>query len=197
MEGGVGEVLEEIFVLWSALGTGESKRIVDMLKLTAAIDSQPVAGAAGSEGIGRRVSGFWSGRARWVHVLLLIAVGLFGGTALAQASFTGVAVTPTTIGTYDIPASTSLTGTYNCDSRRTMTVNITGFGRVARATGYTLTLAEPGTGAIATTQSLTATQTTTTISRATNRAGNFTLNLAARVGTWISDTPLTRTLTCP
>lgn len=165
-------------------------------------DPRPAAGVSGVPGVsgvgsvGSRMGGLWSGRSRWVHILILVTVGLFGGTALAQASFTGVAATPATIGTYDIPAPTSLTGTFSCDSRRTMTVNITGFGRVDRATGYTLTLTEPGTGPATTTQSLTATQTTTTITRATTRAGNFTLNLTARVGTWISDTPLTRTLTC-
>ena len=139
----------------------------------------------------------WSGRSRWASILLIVSAALFGGAALAQASFIGVARAPVTVGTYDIPASASLTGTYNCDSRRTMTVNVTGFGRVDRATGYTLTLAEPGTAPGTTTQNLTATQTTTTISRATTRAGNFTLNLTAKVGTWTSDTPLTRTLSCP
>ena len=139
----------------------------------------------------------WSAPIRWAHVLLLVAGTVLAGTALAQASFTGTAAAAVSTTTYDIPASTSLTGTYTCDNRRTMTVNITGFGRVDRATGYTLTLAEPGTNPAATTQQLTATQTTTTITRATTRAGNFTLNLTARVGTWTSDTPLTRTLTCP
>lgn len=78
-----------------------------------------------------------------------------------------------------------------------MTVNITGFGRVDRATAYTLTLAEPGTAPATTTLNLTATQTTTTITRTTSRVGNFTLKFTAKVGTWTSDTPLTRTLTCP
>jgi hypothetical protein len=134
---------------------------------------------------------------RWAYVVLILISTVIGGTALAQASFSGVATAPVTIGTYDIPASASLTGTYSCDNRRTMTVNITGFGRVSRATAYTLTLAEPGTNPAVTTQNLTATQTTATIARATSRSGNFTLNLTARVGTWTSDTPLTRTLTCP
>lgn len=168
-----------------------------MPMFTPTTDSRPAAGVSGAEGVRPSTSGLWFGWSRWVHILILVSVGLFGGTALAQASFSGVAVTAATIGTYDIPASTSLTGTFSCDSRRTMTVNITGFGRVNRANGYTLTLTEPGTGPATTTQSLTATQTTTTITRATTRAGNFTLNLTARVGTWIGDTPLTRTLTCP
>jgi hypothetical protein len=140
--------------------------------------------------------GPWSRRYRWAHIALILASTIFGGTALAQASFTGVAAAPVLIGTYDIPASASLTGTYSCDSRRTLTVNVTGFGRVDRATAYTLTLAEPGANAATTTQNLTATQTSATITRSTSRTGSFTLNLVARVGTWTSDTPLTRTITC-
>jgi hypothetical protein len=139
----------------------------------------------------------WSPAYRWAYVVLILIGTVVGGTALAQASFRGVAAAPVTIGTYDIPASASLTGTYSCDNRRTMTVNVTGFGRVSRATAYTLTLAEPGTNPAVTTQNLAATQTTTTITRATSKSGNFTLNLTARVGTWTSDAPLTRTLTCP
>jgi hypothetical protein len=142
-------------------------------------------------------SGVWSAGYRWMWVALILISGLVGGATFAQAAFQGVAVAPATIGTYNIPASTSLTGTYSCDARRTMTVNITGFGRVDRATAYTLTLAEPGTNPAITPQSLTATQSATTITRATGRAGNFTLNLTAHVGNWTSKTPLTRTLTCP
>ncbi|MDQ0734775.1 hypothetical protein [Arthrobacter agilis] len=138
-----------------------------------------------------------SSRYRWIHVALITASAIIGGTALAQATFTDATSAPVTVGTYDIPASTSLTGTYSCDTRRTMTVSITGFSRVNRATAYTLTLAEPGTNPAVTSQNLTATQTTATIARATSRTGNFVLNLTAKVGTWTSDTPLTRTLACP
>ncbi|WDF35100.1 hypothetical protein PTW37_16490 (plasmid) [Arthrobacter agilis] len=148
-------------------------------------------------GVRTRAGGPWSRPTRWIHVLLLLGVAVFSGTTLANAGFTGQAIAPAQISTYDIPASTSITGTYSCDSRRTMTVNITAFGRVDRATGYTLSLAEPGTSPATTVQNLTASQTTTTITRSTSRAGNFTLNLTARVGAWTSDAPLTRILTCP
>ena len=139
----------------------------------------------------------WFRRYRWAYVLVVLAGMICGGTALAQASFTGAASAPVSVGTYDIPASASVTGTYSCDAlKRTMTVNVTGFSRVDRATAYTLSLAEPGTNPAATTQTLTATQTTATITRATSRTGAFTLSLTARVGTWTSDTPLTRSITC-
>ena len=138
----------------------------------------------------------WFRRYRWAYVVVVLVGMITGGTALAQASFTGSASTPVSVGTYDIPASTSLTGTYSCDARRTLTVNITGFNRVARATAYTLSLAEPGTSPATTTQILTAMQTTTTITRTTARSGSFTLSLVARVGTWTGDTPLIRTITC-
>jgi hypothetical protein len=145
---------------------------------------------------GRR-SAPWSLGYRWAYIVLILVSTVCAGTALAQASFRGVASAGANVSTYDIPASASLTGTYSCNSSRTMTVNVTGFGRVDRATGYTLTLAEPGTGPAVTSQNLTATQTTTTITRTTSRSGNFTLNLTARVGNWTSDTPLTRSLACP
>ncbi|RJT78474.1 hypothetical protein D6T63_13315 [Arthrobacter cheniae] len=80
-----------------------------------------------------------------------------------------------------------------------MTITITGFARVDKATSYTLTLSESGTNSAPTTMHLTATQTTATIRQTTtpSASGRFTLNLTARVGTWVSNTSLTQTLTCP
>jgi hypothetical protein len=144
----------------------------------------------------------WSARHRWFTVILVSATVLIGGPALAQASFTNTYNAVATVGTYDIPASTSMSTSVDCTKRanvRTMTIDITGFARVDKATSYTLTLSESGTNSAPATVNLTATQTTATISQTTtpSAAGRFTLNLTAQVGTWVSKTPLTQTLTCP
>ena len=75
-----------------------------------------------------------------------------------------------------------------------MTVTLTDFGAVTRATGYTVTLTAPS-GQV-TTNNLPATSRATTLTRASSTVGNYTLRIRATVGSWTGQN-LERVLTCP
>ncbi len=130
---------------------------------------------------------------RFLAGLLICSVIFTFAPTVAQASFAGRATAPVTVSTYDIPAPAGVTGTYSCNSARTsVTVTITDFGAVARATGYTVTLTAPS-GAVSS-NPLPASTRATTITRASTRTGTFTLRIRATVGSWLGDeqtTPIT------
>ncbi|MEG9249859.1 hypothetical protein V6S67_17355 [Arthrobacter sp. Soc17.1.1.1] len=129
-----------------------------------------------------------------VRVLITVLVFMWAPT-VAQAAFSDAASAPVTVGTYAIPAPASLTGNYSCTSARTsMTVTISDFGAVSRATGYTVTLTAPN-GQV-TTNNLPATTRATTITRTSTSVGNYTLRIRANVGSWIGQNA-ERVLTCP
>ncbi|MCU1633860.1 MAG: hypothetical protein JWM61_2512 [Micrococcaceae bacterium] len=166
------------------------------------LERMTTSGTSTSDRTRGRARSPWSAGRRWFTIILVSVTALIGGPALAQASFINTANAVATVGTYDIPASASMSTSVDCTKRaneRTMTITITGFARVDKATSYTLTLSESGTNSAPTTMNLTATQTTATIRQTTTPSapGRFTLNLTARVGTWVSNTSLTQTLTCP
>lgn len=134
-------------------------------------------------------------RLRLLVQLVVAVVVLTWVPTIAQAAFFDADAAPVTVGTYDIPAPVGVTGTYNCTSTKlSMTVTISDFGAVARATGYTVTLTSPS-GTV-TTNNLSATNRATTITRSSLRTGTFTLRLRAAVGTWTGDDAVYQ-LTCP
>jgi hypothetical protein len=125
---------------------------------------------------------------------LIVALFLAATPAMAQAAFRATATAPLSASTYVIPAPGSIGGTYSCDTTRPYgsTINVTSYGKVARATAYQLTLTAPdGTSQ---TQSFTGSSVSMTKSSSV-RNGTFTYELSALVGTW-TGTPYRGTYTC-
>ena len=138
-----------------------------------------------------------SGAARHMGRLLaglIVALFLAATPAMAQAAFRATASAPLSTSTYVIPAPGSIAGTYSCDTTRPFgsTINVTSYGKVARATAYQLTVIAPdGT-------SLSQTFTASTISMtkpSSLKNGTYTYELSAMVGTW-TGSPYRGTYTC-
>ncbi|WP_105032109.1 hypothetical protein [Arthrobacter ruber] len=129
-----------------------------------------------------------------VGVVVCAVIFTFAPT-IAQAAFVGSATATMEVRTYAIPAPVGITGTFSCTTNKlSMTVTLTDFGAVNRATGYTVTLTAPS-GQV-TTNNLPATSRATTITRASSTVGNYTLRIRATVGSWTGQN-LERVLTCP
>lgn len=135
---------------------------------------------------------------RRVHFLAKVLIGVLvfmWVPTIAQAAFSSRTAETLQIGTYSIPAPGAVTGTYSCNgSKNSMTVNISTFGGVDRATGYIVSLIAPS-GQV-TVNEVPADNRATTIARSTTSRGNFTLKLEARVGTWTGK-PVGYGLACP
>ncbi|TKV29035.1 hypothetical protein FDK12_05110 [Arthrobacter sp. NamB2] len=132
---------------------------------------------------------------RFVVQVLLGVIVLTWAPTVAQAAFSGATVAPVTVGTYAIPAPAGVTGNFSCTTNKlSMTVNLTDFGAVNRATGYTVSLTAPN-GQV-TTNNLAANTRSTAITRSSSTVGNYTLRIRANVGTWTGQN-LERVLTCP
>jgi hypothetical protein len=106
---------------------------------------------------------------------------VLGAPGLAYATFTAQTGGSLAVGTYSIPAPTSATGSRTCSTNpRGITVNITSFAAVSRATSYTATITAP--------DGSTASKTVGTggfsISRTSSKTGTYTLVIKAQLGTW-------------
>lgn len=137
-------------------------------------------------------------RPRRVPFLVRVLIGvmvLTGLPTVAQAAFTDSDGSPVAVGTYTVPAPAGITGNFSCQNNRlSMSVTLTDFGAVQRATAYTVTLTAPN-GQV-TTNNLPAGNRATTITRTSTTVGNYTLRVRASVGTWTGQN-LERVLTCP
>ncbi|WP_104181566.1 hypothetical protein [Arthrobacter sp. B0490] len=137
-------------------------------------------------------------RPRRVRFLVRVLIGVVLSTWLptaAQAAFTDADAAPVAVGTYAVPAPASITGTFSCQNNRlSMSVTLTDFGAVHRATAYTVTLTAPN-GQV-TANSLPAGTRATTITRTSTTVGTYTLRVRASVGTWTGQN-LERVLACP
>lgn len=125
---------------------------------------------------------------------VLAAVLLACTPAVAQAAFRATSAGSLSAATYVIPAPASIGGTYSCDTTRPYgsTINVTSYGKVARATTYRLTLTAPD----GTTLSQTTTASTITLTKPSAvKNGTYTYELTALVGTW-TGTAYTGTYTC-
>lgn len=125
---------------------------------------------------------------------LIVALFLAATPAMAQAAFKATATAPLSASTYVIPAPASIGGTYSCDTTRPFgsTINVTSYGKVARATAYQLTVIAPD----GTSQTQSFTGNTVSMTKASSlRNGTFTYELSALVGTW-TGSPYRGTYTC-
>jgi hypothetical protein len=133
---------------------------------------------------GRRLLRLLAGLAAAVLIALVPAV--------AQAAFKATATASLTASTYTIPAPASITGTYTCGSRpSSFNLNMTAYGKVAKATAYRLTITAPD----GTSSSQTITGNTLSLTKTSTTAGTYAVTLGALVGTW-TGTALTRSYDC-
>ena len=130
----------------------------------------------------------------WAAILgVALALAVPG---LAQASFTGLGTASQTVGTYQIPAPASVTATATCTAnKRTMTVNVSSYARVDKATSYVFTLT-PSDGSPVTTQTIASTTNTLALTNTAARNATFTLSVQGQLGNWIG-TALVQPYTCP
>ncbi|WP_298252074.1 hypothetical protein [uncultured Arthrobacter sp.] len=125
-------------------------------------------------------------RLRFLAKLLLAVVVLTWAPTVAQAAFSDRDTAALSVGTYDIPAPAGVTGTIDCSLLKMfVTVAITDFGVVPRATEYTVTLTGPA--GVVTTHTVSPTKRATTITRMSMLNGTYTLRIWASVGTWTGD----------
>ncbi|MDQ0736608.1 hypothetical protein [Arthrobacter agilis] len=133
-------------------------------------------------------------------VRVLIAVVVFTcAPTIAQAAFSGAATAPMKVTAYTVPAPVGMTASANCPPfSGTMTVAVTDFGAVDRATSYTLTLTKPGTTTdVAPPQELKVGRTATfTVPRGFLQYPTYTLSIRANVGAWTGKQSLVRDFSC-
>ncbi|SKB89351.1 hypothetical protein SAMN05660473_02910 [Arthrobacter sp. 49Tsu3.1M3] len=145
-----------------------------------------------------RVSPGWlAHRTGLLAVPLAVAVVL-GAPGLAYAAFTARTTAALDVGTYTVPAPTSINGTLECTTiqgKKGAVISFTGFAAVARATGYTATLTSP-TGPQAVTEIAPAdtTHEVKVLSKGSGK-GTYTFTFSARVGPWTGP-DLQQSVTC-
>ena len=123
-----------------------------------------------------------------------VAVALvLGAPGLAYATFTATTGGTLAVGTYSIPAPATATGSRTCNNGnpKGITINITSFAAVSKATSYTATVTAPD----GTTTSKAVDPAGFTITKQYDKKGSYTLAIQAKVGSWIG-TALPQTYTC-
>ncbi len=130
---------------------------------------------------------------------------VLGAPYLATAAFTATTTATLSVGTYKIPAPTSMTtGTHSCTNNQGVkgaTIAVTSWSAVDRATGYVLTLTSPGGVQSQTVINVGGSSAVTVSVQDVNGNGNgsgsgtYTLSLRAKASSWVGD-PLAKTFTC-
>lgn len=123
-----------------------------------------------------------------------VAVALIlGAPGLAYATFTAKTGGTLAVGTYSIPAPVTATGSRTCNNGnpKGITINITSFAAVSKATSYTATVTAPD----GTTTSKTVDPSGFTITKPYEKKGPYTLVIQAQVGSW-TGAPLPQTYSC-
>ena len=118
---------------------------------------------------------------RLVAVPVAVAL-ILGAPGLAYATFTAKTGGSLAVGTYSIPAPASATGNRTCNNGNSkgITINITSFAAVSKATSYIATLTAPDGST--TTKSVV--PGAFAISGTSTPGGTYTLVIRARVGSW-------------
>jgi hypothetical protein len=106
---------------------------------------------------------------------------VLGAPGLAYATFTAKTGGSLSVGTYSIPAPASATGNRTCNTNpRGITVNITNFASVSKATSYIATMTAPD----GSTTSKSVVPGSFGITRSSSTGGTYTLVIKAQVGSW-------------
>ena len=145
-----------------------------------------------------RVSPGWLGHRTGLLAVALAVAVVLGAPGLAYAAFTARTTAALDVGTYTVPAPTSINGTLECTTiqgKKGAVISFTGFAAVARATGYTATLTSP-TGPQAVTEIAPAdtTHEVKVLSKGSGK-GTYTFTFSARVGPWTGP-DLQQSVTC-
>ncbi|MGO4193652.1 hypothetical protein AB4Y67_18550 [Arthrobacter sp. YAF17] len=128
-----------------------------------------------------RFSSAWLVRLRRLLAVPVAVAIVLGAPGLAYATFTAKTGGTLAVGTYSIPAPTTANGNRTCNnSPRGITVNITSFAAVSKATSYIATLTAPD----GSTTSKSVVPGGFAISRTSATGGTYTLVIKARVGSW-------------
>ena len=145
-----------------------------------------------------RVSPGWLAHRTGLLAAPLAVAVVLGAPGLAYAAFTARTTAALDVGTYTVPAPTSINGTLECTTiqgKKGAVISFTGFAAVARATGYTATLTSP-TGPQAVTEIAPAdtTHEVKVLSKGSGK-GTYTFTFSARVGPWTGP-DLQQSVTC-
>ena len=107
---------------------------------------------------------------------------VLGAPGLAYAAFTAQTGGSLSVGTYSIPAPATATGGRTCTNGnpKGITINITSFAAVSKATTYTATVTAPD----GTTTSKAVDPGGFTITKQYAKTGTYTLAITAQVGSW-------------
>ena len=112
---------------------------------------------------------------------------------LAYATFSAHTGGALAVGTYTVPAPATASGNRTCNtSPRGITVTITSFAPVARATSYVATVTAPD-GTISAGQ--TVSPSGFSVTKSSSTAGTYTLLIKAKVGSW-TGTAFQKTYVC-
>ncbi|WP_232083374.1 hypothetical protein [Arthrobacter sp. SO5] len=140
-----------------------------------------------------RLSPVWLVRLRRLLAVPVAVALVLGAPGLAYATFTAKTGSSMAVGTYSIPAPATATGSGTCNKGpRGATANITSFAAVSKATSYIATVTAPD----GSTSSQTVAPGGFVLSRTSSKAGTFTLEIKARVGSW-TGAAFQLTLVCP
>lgn len=145
-----------------------------------------------------RIAGARRLRLRGVVALPLAVALVLGAPGLAIAAFTARTAASVTVGTYKIPAPTSINGQLECISiqgKKGAAITLDGFSQVDRATGYTATLMSPSGAKDVTTLAVGDTSRVIRLVSSGSGKGTFTFSLSAQAGPWTGP-PLQRSVSC-
>jgi hypothetical protein len=124
----------------------------------------------------------WLVRLRRLLAVPAAVALVLGAPGLAYATFTANTGGSLAVGTYSIPAPATATGTRTCNNGnpKGITINITSFAAVSKATSYIATVTAPD----GTTTSKTVDPGGFTITKQYAKAGTYTLVIQAQVANW-------------
>lgn len=139
-----------------------------------------------------RVFPAWLVRLRGLLAIPLAVALVLGAPGLALAAFTAKTTASLSVGTYQIPAPATATGSRTCKTGpRSITITITSFAPVSRATSYLATVTAPD----GTASSQVVSASGFSFTKASSRAGTYTLLIEARLGSW-TGTAIQKTYVC-
>ena len=130
-----------------------------------------------------RLPRVWLSRLRRLLAVPAAVALVLGAPGLAYATFTAKTGGSLVVGTYAIPAPATATGSRTCNNGnpKGITINITSFAAVIKATSYIATVTAPD----GTTTSQAVDPGGFTITQQYAKKGAYTLVIQAQVGNWI------------
>ena len=139
-----------------------------------------------------RVFPAWLVRLRGLLTIPVAVMLVLGAPGLSYAAFTARTTASMSIGTYEIPAPATATGSRTCQTGPLrVSITISSFAPVSRATSYIATVTAPD----GTVSSKTVSASGFSFTKSSSKAGTYTLLIKARVGGW-TGAAIQKTYTC-